>query len=193
MVTNTDIDKKMQGLVGDPQQPNFFNQPQQEDLDMLNTSSNKNSDIGEDGVQSDQENKKNDTSQNEIAGDKVPGLAFAQENPEDLPSDNEANLKEQEEQLSQEVIQEKSVHQESSESKPKEEEEVKQQEQQPLTFAGKQRQNDSQDGGYYSPSDLSDMPCCEEQEDTKKKKNEKQGPAYKKQSTQLSDLLSSGK
>ena len=77
---------------------------------MLNTSSNKNSDIGEDGVQSDQENKKNDTSQNEIAGDKVPGLAFAQENPEDLPSDNEANLKEQEEQLSQEVIQEKSVH-----------------------------------------------------------------------------------
>ena len=62
-----------------------------------------------------------------------------------------------------------------------------------MTFAGKQRPNDSQDGGYYSPSDLSDMPCCEEQEDTKKKKNEKQGPAYKKQSTQLSDLLSSGK
>ena len=63
MVTNTDIDKKLSGiLVGDPQQPNFFNQPQQVDLDMLNTSSNKDSDA-EDGVESDQENKKNDTSQ----------------------------------------------------------------------------------------------------------------------------------
>ena len=53
----------------------------------------------------------------------MPGVAFAQENPEDLPSDNEANLKEQEEQLSQEVIKEKSVDQSSSETKPKEEEE----------------------------------------------------------------------
>ena len=51
------------------------------------------------------------------------------------------------------------------------EEEVKQP--LPLTFAGKQRPNDSQDGGYYTPSNLSDMPCCEEQVADSKKKNDK--------------------
>ena len=61
MVTNTDLDKKPSGvLVGDPQQPNFFNQPQQADLDMLNTSLDKNSDA-ENGFESDQDNKKNGT------------------------------------------------------------------------------------------------------------------------------------
>lgn len=61
----------------DPQQPNFFNQPQV-DLDMLNTSSNIDSDERE-----------------EV--EKRPSVAFGQENPEELPSDNEANLKEREE------------------------------------------------------------------------------------------------
>ena len=61
-----------------------------------------------------------------------------------------------------------------------------------MTFAGKQRPNDSQDGGYYSPSELSDMPCCEEQVADSKKKNDKLVP-FKRQSAQLSDLMTGGK